>query len=138
MDRVFYYMIQSLLNKTGLLPDGHKKDFKSFYDNGNLIYLRQRMDIGGIEGDRNLPSKVFLKIGKTKLEGNEFIEKITKEGKLEIPQQFYTAYPDTIREIRKELLKREIKQRREQGNYNYEFFMYEEIKQTADIIKEMR
>lgn len=130
--------MQSILTKQGQLPDGHKKEYTSFYDNGNLDFLRQRMDIGSIEEDKQLSAKVFIKIGKCRREGTEFMEKVTKEGKLEIPQQFYTAFPDRIKEIREELLRREIRQRKAQGNYDYGFFLFEEIKNHAKIIKEER
>ena len=125
-------MTQSLLIKQGRENTGHHKDYKMFFDRGGLDFLLQRMDVGFVEGDKALLPKVFIRIGKCLPDTKGSF----RDKNNEIPQEFRTTSPDTIKELRLELLKQEIKLRKAQGNYNFEYHMYEDVKAVARIHKD--
>ena len=118
-------MQESLLTKDFKSSQGHKEHVRSFYDAGNLDFMRQRIDIGVIEGDKDLLPKFKYKIGKVSLNGKEFINHKNKDGSLEVPQEFRTAFPDTVRDLWLETLRAEIRLRKLRGQYDndYKVFM---------------
>ena len=114
----------SLLEKDFKSSQGYKEHVRSFYDAGNLDFLKQRIDIGIIEGDKDLLPKFKSKIGKVLINGKEFINHKNKDGSLEVPQEFRTAFPDRVRDLWIETLRAEIRLRKLRGQYDTEYRKY--------------
>ena len=132
-------MQKSLLTKDFKSSQGHKEHVRSFYDVGNLDFLKQRIDIGVIEGDKDLMPKFKAKIGKVSINGKEFINHKNKDGSLENPQEFRSAFPDTVRELWLETLRAEIRLRKLRGQYDndYRIFMIHQCyTEMMDIFRE--
>ena len=117
-------MQSSLLEKDFKSSQGYKEHVRSFYDAGNLDFLKQRIDIGIIEGDKDLLPKFKSKIGKVLINGKEFINHKNKDGSLEVPQEFRTAFPDMVRDLWIETLRAEIRLRKLRGQYDTEYRKY--------------
>ena len=114
-------MQSSLLEKDFKSSQGYKEHVRSFYDAGGLDFLKQRIDIGVIEGDKDKPDRFKMKIGKVRIDGKEFINHKNKDGSLENPQEFRSAFPDMVRDVWLETLKAEIRLRKLRGQYESDY-----------------
>ena len=109
---------------------GYKKQYKKWVSRGNLNWIYQRLDIGLLEGDKEYPDRVYLKVGKVKTPDAEF------RNDKEQAQGWYETSPDIVKQLRLSLLSFEIKLRKKQGIFNYEYNRNEEIKDVVRVYKE--
>ena len=128
--------MESILTKQGQENTGHHKVMTTIIDAGGLNWLKQRIDIGFVEGDKDLTPKVFIKIGKCDQTG-QFKDIETKKGNKEIPQEFRTNNLDKLKELHKILWEYERMLRIENVMpiETYEAARYDYMKEVGRILR---
>ena len=118
----------SLINSE--TTSGYKKQYKKYVSRGNLNWMYQRIDIGLLDGDKEYPDRIYIKVGKVKSPDAEF------RNDKEQAQGWYETSPDIIQQLRNTLLQFEIKLRKRQGVFNYEYNLHEDLKNVMGKYKE--